>query len=768
MERKLENIIILENGQELKYKPLSKPGGKPNYPRRSNKQKHAEKIKSQFVDAWQKAEASVNNLAVSVPTRDGVYLQIKGKAGYELLTKSLEDTRQGVRLQNVRNIEDVVCATVYVPNAKHDFFINKIKNYVEKEKKSPDVIDTVESINTAMVEALWLGNALSIPKEKLMWCEVWLTYSVKDVPKEVVEDFLLLCKSLEIKTKSQSITFPERIVVGVCADAKGLLQLLSSSSRIAEFRKMSPPTTFFTSLSKSEQREWSEDLAGRISKKEDLLISVCLLDTGVNNGHPILSELLTDNDLHTVKPSRGTDDVSNHGTRMAGIAGLFTLEDKLESTELIELSYILESVKILELGDANTPELYGDITAAGNTKDSEVREAKDYHTAIVNHSIEDPAQSWNAITVGAYTELSQLNVRDYEPLASNGGYSPFTSTSMTWDHKKWPIKPDIMMEGGNLAYSKGEDFYSEFEELSLLTTGNKYLTGEPFDTISMTSSAVAQASWLAANLWNRYPNLWPETIRAMLINSAEWTEEMKNSISSAIFTKADYRKLLRICGYGVPDLNRAIWSASNSVNMIIQDEIQPFIRKKSGSVTSNEMHIHELPWPQELLKLNENIDVRLKLTLSYFIEPGPGEVGWKDKYRYPSCGLSFDVNNPLEEKSDFVKRISVAMREDKNDAGSVKNDSSRWLLGMNNRNVGSVHSDIWEGTSTQLSESNMIAIYPKTGWWSTRTNLKKYNDKVRYALVVTIESPKTEIDLYTAIQTQIKSKAIVKTEITAL
>ncbi len=42
--------------------------------------------------------------------------------------------------------------------------------------------------------------------------------------------------------------------------------------------------------------------------------------------------------------------------------------------------------------------------------------------------------------------------------------------------------------------------------------------------------------------------------------------------------KADYRRLLRICGYGVPDLDRALWSASNSVNLILQDELQPYLK----------------------------------------------------------------------------------------------------------------------------------------------------------------------------------------------
>lgn len=108
------------------------------------------------------------------------------------------------------------------------------------------------------------------------------------------------------------------------------------------------------------------------------------------------------------------------------------------------------------------------------------------------------------------------------------------------------------------------------------------------------------------------------------------------------------------------------------------------------------------------------------------------------------------------------------MREDEEDKGEIKNDSSRWMLGVQNRNVGSIHSDIWEGTASQLAESNMIVVFPIAGWWKTRPYLKEYDSKVRYSLVVSIETPEVELDLYSAIQTEIMNKTLVKTEITAL
>lgn len=411
--------------------------------------------------------------------------------------------------------------------------------------------------------------------------------------------------------------------------------------------------------------------------------------------------------------------------------------------------------------------------SAGNTQVEEIADTDDYLAAVRLHSVENPGQAWNAITVGAYTDKIQIETRaysDYTPVADRGGVSPFTSSSIVWEKSKWPIKPEVVFEGGNLGHNPNESFlngYSELEDLDMITTCKDFMTGKSLIATNMTSPATAQAAWMLANIQHNCPQLWPESIRALLIHSAVWTDEMIRTFIPSKPTKNDYRNLIRVCGYGVPDLERAIYSAQNSVNLIIEDELQPFVKKSSGSITSNEMHMHDIPWPTGILKnLGEN-KVKMRVTLSYYIEPGPGQIGWKDKYRYPSCGLLFDVNNPTESKEEFKKRISKAMR-DEDEKSIVSNDSGRWLIGSQNRNVGSIHSDIWEGTAVDLSQSNYIMIYPTTGWWKLRTNQKKYNNRVRYSLVVSIETPESNVNLYNEITTAIRNKAVVKTEITTI
>ena len=84
--------------------------------------------------------------------------------------------------------------------------------------------------------------------------------------------------------------------------------------------------------------------------------------------------------------------------------------------------------------------------------------------------IHDPAQAWNALTVGAFTELVQMTESDtdgYAPIAESGGLSPFSTTSLTWE-RHWPLKPDVVLEGGNAARDAVGAVW--IRSLSLLTT----------------------------------------------------------------------------------------------------------------------------------------------------------------------------------------------------------------------------------------------------------------------------------------------------------
>jgi hypothetical protein len=394
------------------------------------------------------------------------------------------------------------------------------------------------------------------------------------------------------------------------------------------------------------------------------------------------------------------------------------------------------------------------LVCAGNITQSQ--DWRNYPESNITSSVHDPAQAWNALTVGAYTELQQIHdpsMRGYKPITSAGNLSPFSSTSFVWERKKWPIKPEILMEGGNAAISASGDLASVCDDLSVLST--HYRPDESiFWPFHETSCATAKAAWFAAQLQADYPDYWPETIRGLMVHSASWTQGMRDMFLRGS-SKTAYADLLHICGYGVPNLQQARLSAENSLTLVAQQSIQPFIRE-DGRAKTNVMHLYELPWPVDVLReLPPETEVSMRVTLSYFIEPGPGEIGWKERYRYASHALRFKLNSPGENSEQFQRRINQAARDEENGKPDTESDSRYWTLGDNTRNMGSIHSDIWNGSAQQLAASRWLAVHPVIGWWRERTNLGRVEAETRYSLIVSISTPETDVELYTPISIQL-------------
>jgi len=782
-------------------------------------------LQRQFENAWKNAKKTAEErTAVSVPTKTGVYLEFQSQAKADLVTKSLENIRSGgIRLLNVKEVEQddgkVIVATVYVPANKEGHFLKKIKQYAEQktkkgEPRNKNLVNSIEDIRLAVLESFWQDPLEYMPGKTARWCEVWLRTGVDlEQAEQTIDAFKSLCDELAIQYQNDTLVFPERAVILVLADNAILNNLIESSDSIAEFRVAKETAGFWVGLAPSEQANWVEDLRSRLKVNADAKVAVTILDTGVNNGHELLSTVLHDDDCHTHNQAWGTEDHDGHGTNMAGLVIYGNLQKELEHSGQVEINHKLESVKILSPQNDSDPEIWGAITqqaisrveiqnpaithvgcmavtsayetdrgrpsswsaaidsitsgdldgnqrlfvvSAGNV--GEESDYKAYPASNQTKSVESPAQSWNALTVGAFTEKTQItdpDCKNHEILAPAGGLSPYSTTSLIWDQRKWPYKPDIVMEGGNRSKSP-EGFTGNHEDLSLLTTHHKPMERQ-FEIMSGTSPATAQAAWMAAQIQAAYPKAWPETVRGLMVHSAEWTDAMIGQLGIDMDRKDDVAKLLRYGGYGVPNIEKAMSCANNSLTLIAQEYIQPFDKKSSGVYRTKDMHIHRLPWPKDVLLELGEIQVRLRITLSYFIEPGPGELGRKDRYRYASHALRFDLNATGEQEEDFLRRLNQAARDEEYDSNIAPgSDSDRWLIGSRNRTLGSIHSDIWEGNAADIAACNLIGVYPVIGWWRERHHLERWNKKTRYSMIVSLHTPEQNVDLYTPVAIQLQ------------
>jgi hypothetical protein len=684
--------------------------------------------------------------------------------------------------------------------------------------RNRELIESIASIRLAALRDFWQDSIPFPDAGETLWWETWLRLTDPDAPEDVHARFAALARQKGMRVSEQFVTFPERVVTLALGNQGHFANSLDLLSLVAELRRAKELATDYRELAPREQHDLINELVGRLIPPAADAPSVCILDSGVNRDHPLLQLALSANDTQTINAAWGTaDDHWQHGTEMAGIALHGSLTDVFPLVGPVALRHRLESVKFLPPHPGvNDPKDYGPFTmqavaiaeieapernraicmavtaddrdlgmpslwsaavdqlcsgatddvrrlmfiSAGNLRDELFEPGYEYFRSNCEvGGIEDPGQSWNSMTIGAFTEKVFIQHADFvgwRPLAESGDLCPTSRTSLPWPPESqsgWPIKPDVVMEGGNYAENGGAP--EGIDDLSLLTTVLPPFPeqGRLLDTTRDTSPATAGAARLAATIWSQYAAMWPETVRGLIVHSARWSPKMIERFPDTRRTSIHRR--LRCYGYGVPHLGRALWSAENAATLIFEGELQPYYRIDS-EIRSHEMHVHRLPWPVEVLQQLGEAQVTMRVTLSYFIEPSPGRIGWTRKHRYQSHGLRFDVNRPLEDEDALRQRLSRAEWEDPDQRPDNAPESRDWTIGDQGRRRGSLHCDWWTGNAADLATCNLIAIYPVTGWWRERPHLQKFDRMARYSLIVSVEAPELEVDLYTPILNQIE------------
>lgn len=803
--------------------------------------KHGQELLSAYKQACEAAKDA--RAQSSVQLRDkptGIRIEFEGPPGETLKLESLGHASKHIEVlavsyETVREGDTssvIERATVFIPDEHIKYFIDRFEQYIEepddgKKRPNQDAVDRIAALRRATLRALWTDSPELFPKPRTpIWWEVWLRAS----GGKEVERFYEYADLAGLRVHERRLHFTDRVVLL----AYGTLEQMVASNDVlddlAELQRSKETAAFFVTQPASEQALWINNLLERTEAPPDNALAVCVLDTGVNRGHPLLSLALSATDCLTVDPTWETHDHDDrgHGTATAGLALYGDLREALASSSPVKLRHRLESVKILPPDEHRTksahpvkPEAavdsYGAVTAeaisraeaqnstreriyattvtaldsrdrgqptswsaaidalaAGRSFDiseksllyiddaakprllvlaagnGESRYQPDVLTRADTELVEDPAQAWNAIAVGAYTDMisfTQPSLTGYHPASPRGELSPWTTTSVSFS-KEWPNKPDVVMEGGNAAVDP-TGVVLQCEDLSLLAPSHEPFK-QPLAMIWATSAAAPQVARIAAEIAAEYSSLWPETIRALVVHSARWTAQMKQNLD-AHRRKRERARIFRRYGYGVPDRSRAIRSARDSATLIVQGSIRPF---KDGAM--NEIQLHELPWPKETLRALVDAKFTLKVTLSYFIEPNPGRRGWRNRYRYPSHGLRFDLISPTEDIDAFHKRLNKKAREDGEPSETGGKNSAEWYLGTEARNRGSLHSDyIFDITAADLADRNTLAVYPVGGWWKDAPNRDRSKLGARYALIVSLETDEVDADIWTPIADQI-------------
>jgi len=674
---KIEGYSQTDDYKSPKGNPILNP--KPrNRDQHGNKiHDHLKRIKSQF-DSLKEIE-----LPEGIVRDDAIYVEFISDFDFALAFDSFHSDAEKYKYQLLNIREELIenksryRVNVLLTEGGIGHFITKAQEYISEnlirkgkdtgKPKNNTLICNIESIQLASLQAFWTEpNENLFPEEnKVVWWEVWFRRKRGIDPASEYDKIIQQLETVNAQISKQELIFPEHFIKLVKASPRQLSESLFLLDNLAELRKPKETADFFTNLNMLEKEDAVNELQDRIENNtNENSIAVCILDSGVQNQHPLLSDFIPENNLFSYKPEDwGTHDGwprGGHGTGMAGLVLYGDLTHVMSAANNIQIFHQLESVKLINNGDPHDPELYGAVTLeavstpivsapfrpriycmAVTDKDQAyygrpsswsasldkitfgnedeniekqlffvsggnvfIESPDQYPDKNVFESVHDPAQAFNAIAVGAYTEMDIFDSEEFpdsELLAERGGMSPANSTSVIWEND-WAIKPDFVMEGGNLINQRGD--IASPDSLQLLTTHKDYRS-TLLQTFGDTSAATALASRFAVQLKNEYPDLWPETIRGLMIHSADWTQTMlggKSIQDVKSFNREEKRNLLRSFGYGVPNLKKAIYSAKNSLTLIVEKEITPF--KKDGSIKFNDIHYFELPWPVQVLQEN--------------------------------------------------------------------------------------------------------------------------------------------------------------------
>ena len=758
-----------------------------------NRGEHAQLLKEQYQIFFHEAIALQDQLAASgKPVADGVYLDIEVKK--KLISDGF-DTKSGAKIMKVSEEgEENANVTVFIEKKDKDWLSKKADEYATKntEKgiaKNEKLIAPIEEIKLSGIHSLYESSESfdGLAENEALLFELWINkredYSIEDVSKTL--DTLGIEYNIDNR-----LQFADVDVFLIKTTKNVLGSLPNHLGYIAEIRRYRQPSIL--TETHETNREWNDLFSDDINFNiTDDSVCIGILDTGVNNAHKLLAPALPDASMGSAINVQDNIDNSFHGTDMAGLALLGDLTKlAYQRGGSSDIEHSLVSVKIYEDGHLTQSDFYGAViedaidqaqsmgatlncmaitddvsldghptsssaaldesiyhggrcdrlvmVSAGNIQTADV-DKTDYLKSCRANAILSPSQAWNALTVGAFTEKTIIaNRQGHKPLAAPGSISPVSRTTDCWSNGR--IKPEIVMEGGNLALHKMLGITTN-EDLSLITTSQDLQ--KPLEAFNATSAATALASRLAAKIKTANPTLSMLSVRALMVHSAEWTPEMTRI--------GQPKDIMPLCGYGVPNEDIALFSNEKCATFVFENEIVPFVKSDASSNNNyNEMHYYDLPWPTELLESMLNESVTMRVTLSYYVKPTPGTGGKNYKYRYPSATLHFDVKTATESEDEFLRR-----RNKKEGESSPTNDSSRWKIGQQRRENGTVQSDWFTCTAQELAECGKIIVYPSSGWWKER-KLENIDNVIKYSLVISIKSKETEV--YQAIETAINNK----------
>lgn len=357
--------------------------------------------------------------------------------------------------------------------------------------------------------------------------------------------------------------------------------------------------------------------------------------------------------------------------------------------------------------------------------------------------VANPAQSLQALTVGSVAQITY----ESPPLRSIAEIdypSAFSCTGLgIWD----TIKPEVVEYGGDYvvdspsspSFSTPEAVCPELVRSTLY--GGKVVSSDAVGT----SFATPKVTHIAAALAAAFPEEKALLYRALIVQSARLPNWANNSIVKLY-------QGIKMMGYGIPNLDRALGNSESRVTLITQG---------GERICARQAKVYQVWIPEILLRQDKEFDVLVEITLSYVAEPRRTR---RHRRKYLSTWLDWKCSNRGEDPDSFLEKV-IKEYEAKEDAEKSK-DGFEWTLGKKqfrpnadgtkkpkgidgkvkevSRSNGTIQKDWAIVKSYGLREGFCIAVVGHEGW------NKDPAATVPYSLVVSFEAINSEISIYDA------------------
>ncbi|MBP5974000.1 S8 family peptidase [Brasilonema sp. CT11] len=364
--------------------------------------------------------------------------------------------------------------------------------------------------------------------------------------------------------------------------------------------------------------------------------------------------------------------------------------------------------------------------------------------------IANPAQSFQALTVGSISPGS-YHALPYSSISQKDKPSAFSCSGLgIW----YTIKPEVVEYGGDLVKDEGtppniifpKDVCPELVRSTL--SGGSAIASDKVGT----SFAAPKVSHIAARLAAELPDESCLLYRALIVQSARWTQWAQAEDNSK------KTQIIRQMGYGIPNLDRALGNSPNRITLITRGERR---------IKARQAHVYQVKLPDELRSQGEALDILVEVTLSYKAQPRRTR---RNRRKYLSTWLDWDCSGKGEDPKRFLAKI---LKEYDAPEDTEKGEGTfKWTLSKQNnhgiirdvsRSAGTLQKDWTVVKSFELTEAFCIAVVGHEGW---------NNDpeaSVPYSLVVSFEATQANIPIYASlVEAQVEIEVQAEVEIQSI